>query len=527
MKSDRFALLPPFLIAAYSVIGLAAKNIDLVTFHEVLRPLSVSLLLAALLVSLSQLALRHRPKASIFSSFLLISMFFAFAGIQAFVEKFVPALSGTSARQTLASVAAAALCIGLAVAVFVLLRRTKRSLATLTQYLAILSLVLLGFPMLSIAQYITSKNSVQNGMNHWDSQIASECKVTPLVIAPNPAPDIYYIILDMYARPDVQKSSFGYDNTEFVNYLRKKGFYVATDSHSNYTRTLLSLASSLNSDYLANLDQDGSMDSNQKMLRRMIRNNRIVRILKQSGYNYVLMSSGWEVSADNDQADIVLPNDIITITEMERVLIKKSIFDIWWKDSVPYLRPYVKHCFEDMAKLPQTKGPKFTFAHFVCPHEPWLFDKNGNEPTNPATPEMPMAWRKNYTDQVHYVNVMVKRLIDRILATSETPPIIIIQGDHGAFEPEFYTRWWKTNTLSNDEIAKGFRPRVSILNAYYFPGKGRKALYPSISPVNSFRVMLNQYFGGHYKMLEDASYIPKNGQSRNEMSPKDLRKIMW
>ena len=164
---------------------------------------------------------------------------------------------------------------------------------------------------------------------------------------------------------------------------------------------------------------------------------------------------------------------------------------------MPYLRPYVTKCFADLANVPKIKGPKFVFAHFVCPHEPWLFDRNGNEPSDPAAPERPAAWRKSYTNQVHYTNTMVERVVDKILSDSETPPIIIIQGDHGAFEPEFYTRWWTSSAarIPNDEITEGFAPRMCILNAYYFPGAGRKALYPGISPVNTFRIGPDHYFG--------------------------------
>jgi len=63
-------------------------------------------------------------------------------------------------------------------------------------------------------------------------------------------PDIYYIILDDYARSDILKDLYHYDNTAFMAWLRARGFYTADESHSNYSQTMLSLASSLNSVYL-------------------------------------------------------------------------------------------------------------------------------------------------------------------------------------------------------------------------------------------------------------------------------------
>ena len=55
---------------------------------------------------------------------------------------------------------------------------------------------------------------------------------------PGNLPDIYYIILDSYARQDVLKEVGGYDNSDFINYLTSKGFYVASESCSKYTHTL-------------------------------------------------------------------------------------------------------------------------------------------------------------------------------------------------------------------------------------------------------------------------------------------------
>ena len=49
--------------------------------------------------------------------------------------------------------------------------------------------------------------------------------------------------------------------------------------------------------------------------------------------------------------------------------------------------------------------------------------------------------------------------------------------------------------------------RTPILNAYYLPGQAASHLYESISPVNTFRLILNQYFGGQYPLLKDISYF--------------------
>lgn len=525
MKTSRAAFLLPVLAAAYPIIDRAAKNVDRVGVQEILRPLGASILLGLLLFGLSWLLLRDRAKASVLS-FLLLALVFSFVQLRSFLLRIVPALTTTDLYQTHESIATLVVSIVIAAVACILLRRTKRSLSAFAAYLTLLAAVLIALPAASIGRYAVFSAGVQKEVRRWDAKMAAESR-SARTSAPDPAPDIYYIILDMYASPDVQKDVFGYDDGEFVRYLTGKGFYVAEDSHCNYPYTLWSLASSLNFQYLGELSRHPNSNALNRVLHSMIRDNRAVRLLKKAGYEFVLLNSCWEVSTGNDRADLVLPQGGIQIGEMERVLLEKSVFDIWWKGSVPYLNPYVKRCFDCMETMPQVKGPKFVFAHFVCPHPPWLFDPQGNQPADPSAPQRPPGWRRNYTDQVRYVNKRVKAFVDRLLSDSKTPPIIIIQGDHGAYSPEFHARHWEN--LTDRAIEDGFRSRVSILNAYYFPaiqpspGKQPSALYASISPVNTFRVLLNQYFGYHFKLLDDVSYIPKNGQCREDVNPGALR----
>ena len=47
----------------------------------------------------------------------------------------------------------------------------------------------------------------------------------------------------------------------------------------------------------------------------------------------------------------------------------------------------------------------------------------------------------------------------------------------------------------------------AILNTYYFPGGKYELLYPSVTPVNSFRIVLNTFFNGEYELLSDRNYF--------------------
>ena len=93
--------------------------------------------------------------------------------------------------------------------------------------------------------------------------------------------------------------------------------------------------------------------------------------------------------------------------------------------------------------------------------------------------------KQGYINQVQYVKTEILPIIDEILAKSTQPPIIIIQGDHGLTIGE----------------------RNDILNAIYLPTVSQKQLYSTMTPVNTFRVVFNAYFGTDYPLLNDISYF--------------------
>jgi hypothetical protein len=140
----------------------------------------------------------------------------------------------------------------------------------------------------------------------------------------------------------------------------------------------------------------------------------------------------------------------------------------------------------NMADIP---GPKFVYAHILIPHGPFVFGADGKVLPDPSIYENAdlATWKKGYTDEVQFINGHLLSILPGLIANSKVPPIIIIQGDHGSKVSRF-----------------------PILNAYYLPGTGKEKLYPTISPVNSFRLIFDTYFGAQYDLLKDMSNDPKN-----------------
>ena len=158
----------------------------------------------------------------------------------------------------------------------------------------------------------------------------------------------------------------------------------------------------------------------------------------------------------------------------------------------------------------KVKGPKFVFAHLIIPHPPYVFSPNGDFVQASLRNDSyifdlttPGVDKPGYTNSIRFINSAILKVVDKILADSKTPPVIIIQGDHGA------SRYNK------------HEQRLSILNVYYFPKQAaRDALYPSITPVNTFRILFDAYFGQNLPLLPDVSrYMPPNSSWSFETVP--------
>jgi hypothetical protein len=325
-------------------------------------------------------------------------------------------------------------------------------------------------------------------------------------------PDIYYIILDGYARRDVLEDIYGFDNHEFLGLLEDNGFYVAQKSRANYVRTSMSLASSLNMEHITYLEDVGKETANWFPLREMIQNNQVSHLLKGAGYRTVAMSSGY-FHTEMRKSDVYLSRFKVNINDFEQLLLASSIFDIAGKSGILDLptfgydthRKTILYQLEQLKEVPEISGPKFVFAHLVLPHPPFIFDQFGNEKEPDSAYLMAdgtdyegtlTEYLEGYIAQLQYTNDVISEVIEAIINNSSNPPIIVLQADHG---PGAYLDW---NSIENTWI----KERFSILNAYYMPGYLDQSLYDTISPVNTFRVIFNTYFLTKFELLPDNSY---------------------
>jgi hypothetical protein len=477
------------VFSAYPVLALLSSNIGQVNTTAAWRPLALSILLSLLLFLVLRLILRDTYRAAFLTTLWLV-LFFSYGHIYMMLtgkwEKFnfTPYL----------------LIAWLILAVLFYIWATRPRFKFRDAALA-LNVVSIGLVVTSLVQI---NAGVQKGSGHYTA--AKNAPVEKLV-PPKDLPDVYYFILDMYTRDDLLKQAYGYDNSAFIKDLEKRGFYVAECSQSNYVRTEISLGSSLNMMYLQDLDPAFSPDS--------IKRARLWDSLKHSAARYNFESMGYKTIGfatgfawnELEDADIFYSPDSLSMgmTEFEVLFLRTTLaryvneMHLIDPDQIEgqNFRDRTMNVFNRMDDIARNPDPTFAYIHVISPHPPFVFGPNG-ELTNPAdfwnkNKDYPAGpFEKGYENQLTFINRKVLEAIDTIQANSATPPIIVIQGDHGP--------WLQSNPN-----------RMKILNAYDLPGHNDK-LYSNITPVNTFRLIFDTYFGGRYDMLPDISYfspVPK------------------
>lgn len=487
----------PLLVAIYPVAYLFAANAATqVTLDPLWIPLALSLLIGAGVYLVAVLILRDVRRGALLAS-LALSLFFTFGHVWNVVGEALIAR-----RWLIAAYAVLALIGGW------FIWRGGRWVRGATRIVTILAAVGIGINLFSIGQFALGMSARS------EATTSAAVDIDP---ASTDRPDVYYFIFDRFASAETLREHFGYDLTPFLDALRERGFYVAEDSWANYLKTPLSLMSSLDMEYLDTtaFKAASTKPGDQAPMYAALRERRRVPVtLKSLGYEYVHVASFFEPSATNVDADRTLRyeeggefSSALWSTTLLNLLSPPAASDGEDPPLVPAVqREHTLYELSVIADATNRPGPTYVFAHFLVPHTPYVFDIDGSMPTDEERAERTLD--DQYIRQLTWVTDQIIQMIDTILdQAGEEEPIFVIQGDEGPF-PDAYRvdelnfRW---DRATPDELQE----KMGILNAYRLPDVDPEeaGLYQSISPVNSFRVIFNTYFGTDLPLLDDEVYI--------------------
>ncbi len=477
----------PIAISAYPVLALLSANVGQVQLNAAVRPLIVSVILGGFLFFIVWLFLPGRkPHKSAFLTTLLLALFFAYGHAYIAIDEKHP-----ESNYTLW------LAIGWIVLFVLAIFWATRPKLTFVSSASTLNTVAIALIVMSLWQTVSGASP-----RSAHALALENAPVDSDLVTPENPPDVYFFLLDSYARADLLNRAYGFDNSEFINELEQRDFFVAKCSQSNYVRTEISLGSSLNMQYLQGLNDAFTPDSTaRRVLWDSLKHSAVRYNFESMGYETVGFATGFAWLDLNDADHFINPPPVSSgMTEFEGLFLRTTAAryaqDLGWVDPDTLLgvgfRDRFNNVFDNIDDIAKMQQPTFSYIHLISPHPPFVFDPDGN-PTHPADywneqRQYPSKlYQKGYLNQLQFLNKKMLEAIDTIVANSETPPIIILQGDHGPWLQPKDKRFWN-------------------LTAIYFPDHKDK-LYPTISPVNIFRLVFNTYFSGKYDILDDVSYF--------------------
>jgi hypothetical protein len=509
----------PFLIGIYPIIHLYARNIAFIPSADAWRPLGITVGVTVLFLIGFRAIVKSWHAAGLLCSMLLI-MFFSFGHIVNLLENW---LLQQGIPFNISMFAWIWLILFLPLPLLILRCRSSEKP---TQLLNLIGLMLVLWPLASIIaaniDRIYSRPSELESLALMRGEAQAEASMRELPQAEKP--DIYFIILDAYERADILKEYYGYDNSVFMASLQDRGFYIASSSRSNYLTTTYSLNTSLNLLYFHEFPAGLFKQSRYNLY-----TNYVSEFLRRQEYQVVVFDSGTGDS-NFQYADVFTSSPSIqvsasAVTPFEQLLLQTTyvlalikggspsdgaapdgVFTASVNRELEIRRERIRYSVEHLPEYAAPSGPRFIFSHIYLPHFPFLYGPGG-EPlkyqgkTNLFWFEVePAEYIDYYGYQIDYLNRAILGTIDRILAGAKRPLVIILQSDHG---DEHFLDWDAPTT-------QGVNARSAILNAIYFSDGGYDQFYPSISPVNSFRVIFNHWFGTQYPLLPDKTYFHKH-----------------
>jgi hypothetical protein len=341
----------------------------------------------------------------------------------------------------------------------------------------------------------------------------------PVAQAPKDGgPDVWNIVMDRYAGPETLRRVYGFDDEPFLRELEKRGFAVARAAAANYQRTAPSLASSLNLDYLTPLEApSGILGYDELPLYRALHGDRASRFFAAEGYAVIHAGPWWEPTRHDDRETASL--NYADKPELVRVMLERSLLGYLAVTSgMEFGNGLLTQChrtriqFDRLEAAAASPQRKFVFAHLLLPHPPYVLDAGGHCKDAAAAERLTRV--ENYVGQVRYANDRLLKLLDRILA-GPRPAVIVLQADEGPWPAafagdEFDVGMDTTDAAWSDLKPDQIREKMMILYALRFPGDRPLRLADHATPVNTYRLILNRYFGTNYELLPDRSYLFKD-----------------
>ena len=491
-KPGRFAAIHPLLFAAYPVLFLWSQNLGETDPADVILPLIVLVLGAAIATLLLGLVLGDRRRAALIVTPLLLGLLMYGHAAYLLGRVDVPGIIQQAGWVALVFVGAIAA-----------VRLSARRLATVDTALGRIAAILVVVTLVVIIPF--------------QATAASRGPVGVVEVKPDTSTaqkrDVYWLIFDRYGSDRSYELLYGIQNS-MSTWLREQGFTVLDKSHANYVRTGVSIPTTMTMTHLKDIPGMPGPDSTDlRPILGLMQSSLVARQFKTLGYRYYHIGSWWTPNARDVAADVNLnvpgPSDFVSALYDESAVpaaIKRLRLNFETRE---YERHYRHNTYglDALAEMGDEPGPKFVFGHVLLPHPPTVFDRDGRfiDKAEAAT----MSEKERLEVQLDYTNTRLREILGELLALPEEKrPIIIFQADEGP-ESGIYRATRKTTFDWANATDDDVEVKYGIMNAWYVPGGQDLGLYPTMTSINTFPLLFSRYFGLDYALLPDRVYAPK------------------
>ena len=484
----------PLLFGAYGVLFLFASNLSEADVDQVLPALLVVVAIVGVLLVVGAAVLRDWARAAILLSAFVV-FFFGYRHV-AIIATDSP-IAGRPLQGLWLLLGAGALFLAW---------RGGRALRVATQALNAIGAGLLIVSLVTIVPHEVGEATA--------TASGPEATAEPLPsFSPSGKPlrDIWVLVFDRYGSAESLRLNYGIEE-KLTPWLAEHGFHVTPDAHANYSRTRLSLASSLNLDYLDAL--------RGRPVAELLHDHALGRFLTDVGYRYIHIGSRYEPTrtAASAQVNRNLESTNDFVTALFDSSLAPAILERIGVTSMDLRRQRQASWGRfDLDALDETlnePGPKFVFAHLLLPHPPYVFDEAGDLVPDDVDRERSDA--EAYGAQMTYLDTRIKAFLEPLLAKPEEErPIIVLMADEGPYpkryegnpliqgpDPDF--DW---STVTDDEL----RIKFGILHAMLLPDIDDAEIPRELTSVNTFRFLFNKYFDADLPLLPNRVLVPMSG----------------
>ena len=248
---------------------------------------------------------------------------------------------------------------------------------------------------------------------------------------------------------------YGVDGEAFTDALRDRGFDVATESHSNYPVTALSLTSMFDMRQLADIPSIAAGQAagvaQGAIMHHAINDGRGLAVARDHGYEVIGISGGFEQVGLREANRFIDPGPLNEF-EIQALLLSgvgqgierlhPNTIAGAWHDRVGSTFDAIA----DVAAEPHDQ-PRLVFGHIPSPHAPWVDHADGSlrpipgdandlgptffQETRLMTRLSDAELSEAFLEQVRFVDARTLETIDKVLASATRPSVVILFSDHG------------------------------------------------------------------------------------------------